>query len=191
MHTTRKDPNDHLFHATARDAVSSSRVYDDETPTRSHLSSGIVDERQTYVWPGFLESAHTRVMSPNRVNDYAGRRIVGDWTGQLGCADMNQPISFCNQQRATTVRYMTDVPNGSPSEHDRSDRYKDGVPNREPLEPTRDQGSTRAPLLESTQLPCDPSSSSASTSLRGSTGSQSLASAQRQVLCLLQSHQMG
>ena len=61
----------HSTLATARDAVSSSRVYDDETPTRSHLSSGIVDERQTYVWPGFLESAHTRIR-PDDEYSFAG-----------------------------------------------------------------------------------------------------------------------
>ena len=51
----------HMSCATAReDVVSSSPVDDtDETLTRSHLSSGIVDERQTHVWPEFLESAHT------------------------------------------------------------------------------------------------------------------------------------
>ena len=52
----------HTSCATAReDVVSSSLVDDtDETLTRSPLSSGIVDERQTEVWPEFFESAHTR-----------------------------------------------------------------------------------------------------------------------------------
>ena len=52
----------HMSCATAReDVVSSSLVDDtDETLTRSHLSSGIVDERQTEVWPEFFESAQTR-----------------------------------------------------------------------------------------------------------------------------------
>ena len=143
----------HSAYATARDAVSSSPVDTDKTLTRSHLSSGIVDERQTHVWPEFFESAQTRVMSPSWANDCSGRRLVSDWRGQQDWTIMNQPISFCKRQPATIVHNLTDVPNGSPSEHDRSDRYKDGVPNREPLGPTRDQVSTQAPFLEPTQLP--------------------------------------
>ena len=52
-------PHSHVAYATASDAVSSSPVDTDKTLTRSHLSSGIVDERQTHVWPEFFESAQT------------------------------------------------------------------------------------------------------------------------------------
>ena len=31
-------------------------------PSRCHLSAGSVDERQTYIWLEFYESAHTRIM---------------------------------------------------------------------------------------------------------------------------------
>ena len=60
----------HMSCATAReDVVSSSLVDDtDETLTRSHLSSGIVDERQTEVWPEFFESAHTRYCTPLNIS---------------------------------------------------------------------------------------------------------------------------
>ena len=147
----------HLSHATARDAVSSSPVDTDKTLTRSHLSTGIVDERQTDVWPEFFESAQTRVMSPSRAEYCSRRGLVSDWRGQQDWTNMNQPIPLCKRQQATTVQNLKDVPNGNPSEHDRSDRLKDGVQNKEPTEPPHDPVSTRVPFLESTQLPCDPS----------------------------------
>ena len=51
----------HLSHATVEDAVRSSRPMGDEHLSRSLLSTGIVDERQTPVWPEFYEGAQTRV----------------------------------------------------------------------------------------------------------------------------------
>ena len=178
----------HLSQATARDAVSSSQT--DTTLSRSHLSTGIVDERQTYVWPEFYESAQTRVMSPSRAEDCSRRGLVSDWRGQLDWTSMSQSIPLSKRQQATAVLNAEDIPYGNLTEHVRDDRLKDGAQIKGPTGRTRDLGSTRVPFLESTQLPCDPSSSSASTSLRGSTGSQSLSVAQRQVLHLLQCDQM-
>ena len=59
----------HLSQATAEDAVRSSRPMGDEHLSRSLLSTGIVDERQTSVWPEFCEGAQKRVMSPSRDDD--------------------------------------------------------------------------------------------------------------------------
>ena len=56
-----KCTNGYLPEATAEDVVRSSRLMDDEHPSRSLLETGIVDERQTSVWPEFCESAHTGV----------------------------------------------------------------------------------------------------------------------------------
>ena len=49
----------HMSLATAEDVVRSSRSMDDTHLSRGHLSTGSVDERQTYVWPELYESAHT------------------------------------------------------------------------------------------------------------------------------------
>ena len=59
----------HLSQATAEDAVRSSRPMGEEHPSRSLPDTGIVDERQTPVWPEFCEGAQTRVMSPKRDDD--------------------------------------------------------------------------------------------------------------------------
>ena len=56
--------------------------------------------------------------------------------------------SIRNQQRATAVCDLTDVTNGSRSEHDRHDCHKDGVRTGEPLERTRDLVSAPSPVLE-------------------------------------------
>ena len=96
----------HSAYATARDAVSSSPVDTDKTLTRSHLSSGIVDERQTHVWPDIFESAQTRVMSPSRDNDCSQRVLISDWNGQQSWTTMNQPALACKRQQATTVQKL-------------------------------------------------------------------------------------
>ena len=53
----------HLSQATAEDedAVRSSRPMGEEHPSRSLPDTGIVDERQTPVWPEFCEGAQTRM----------------------------------------------------------------------------------------------------------------------------------
>ena len=59
--TTSESTNQtcHMPQATAEDVVRSSRPMDDGHLSRSLLDTGIVDERQTYVWPELCESAHT------------------------------------------------------------------------------------------------------------------------------------
>ena len=52
-----------MSQATAEDVVRSSRLMDDEHLSRSLLDTGIVDERQTQVWPELCESAHTSPFS--------------------------------------------------------------------------------------------------------------------------------
>ena len=53
--------NSYLPEATAEDVVRSSRLRDDEHPSRSLLETGIVDERQISIWPEFCENAHTGI----------------------------------------------------------------------------------------------------------------------------------
>ena len=88
----------HLSQATARDAVSSSQT--DKTLSRSHLSTGIVDERQTYVWPEFYESAQTSVGPHSH-----GGRSRALPRGHLEC-DSREPLPPAAPLLATRVASM-------------------------------------------------------------------------------------